>query len=234
MGENEKWLCKARMGALLLPFWWWGCAFLILLVHRKPGHQVCCCCSRELLALGGESVALSAGKCWVVTHRWVCGALCKFSERGRVSWGTTKAWFSRIWFLITFFFSPRKQNSFGFLKLVVSQWYSRDSTCDHLCNFMLFHFCVPCLQTPLLGAGTGGSCCLLQRPGGAGALLCASCTLWQSQPQWRSAEILLNQAYAVVPSIMLWHECNFLCKVGQCSEERFYWLKKHRLLWELV
>lgn len=110
---------------------------------------------------GGESVALSPGKCWVVTHQWVCGVPHKFSEHGGVSWGTTKAEFSRTWFLITFFFSPRKHNSFGFLKLMVSQRYSWDSTCAHLCNFMLFYFCVPCLQTPFLGAGIGEAapCC---------------------------------------------------------------------------
>lgn len=79
---------------------------------------------------------------------------------------------------------------------MVSQRYSWDSTCDHLCNFMLFHFCVPCLQTPFLGAGIGeaAACCSVL---GERGLCCVV-----PAPHER-AEILVNQAYAVVPSIML-------------------------------
>lgn len=145
----------------------------------------------------------------------------------RVSQGTIKAVFSRTWFLIAFFFSLRKGHSFGFVKL--SWLLSPPRVILRIalvtaCSFTLFQFHGPSLQTLFLGwlmpatASQGSVGFVMQLPlPGRTKLSEEKLTFWLTKPVF------------LLPQSVLRHQCNLLCKVGQCSEEQFLQLKKHGL-----
>lgn len=177
--------------------------------------------------------------CWVVLNQLVCGLLQQlrslvFAGTRQVFWMWQRELRSNLKpGLVVLDFYVVSFSPLGSTILLVL-WNSRVSGfllsdvpgmgLVMVCGILCSQFPCPCLQTLFLWAGNReAAACVPWRSRSSAVQLLPP---WGNKPQW--SWDWLTKAMLLLPQWVLWFQCNFLCKGGQQSEERFHELKEHR------